>query len=189
MALSGHDEPEVGMVFSKKIILPKGEYSLESLKEDDFKEIENIIQKLCKKKCIIDKENKLLRVDKDIVILPENKPLNANVLKLIDALNISINMDSLVEKEFTVGTIMDALYRSTSISIIDYFYKDYKNIVSKRIEETLKLFSNRNLKGYLKKVSRKWRIKVIKDKRMARKFKESCKEEIGAIKSWQTTLD
>ncbi|AEF96074.1 hypothetical protein [Methanotorris igneus] len=189
MALFGHDEPEVGMVFSEKITLPKGEYSLESLEENNFKEIENILQKLCKRKCVIDKENKLLRVDKDIVILPEDKPLNANVFKLIDALDISINMNSLVEKEFTVGTLMDALYRSTSISIIDYFYKDYKNIVSNRIEKTLRLFSNRNLKKYLRKVSGKWRIKVIKDKRMARKFGESCKRELETIKGRQTTLD
>jgi len=188
-ALYGHDLPTTGMVFSKDIILKKGtiikkeELWLENSEDEEETWIKliNTLGEIASGKYEI--ENSAIRITEDITLLKADHALENREADLINLIGLEIDMKTLIEKEFTLGQLMVDIYSSTGYSTYQYFYKDYKEVIRKRLNDILKRLSTNYFKGYLKKGQKKrsWRIKVFHDPKQVANFKQTCEKAIREL--------
>jgi len=190
-ATLGQEFPTKGMVFSKDIIIPKGTtIKKEKLLVDDPKEQDekweqllNTLEKIAPGKYEVKDEK--IKILENILLLKAGNALDEMRAELITLIGLDVDMSTLTEREFSPGELAYELYTSGPYSIYQFFHREYKNLILKRVDASLKRLSTGPLKGYLKpqkRGKRVWRIKII-DKKQLSAFRDTCEKAVRELES------
>ncbi|BAD84781.1 hypothetical protein, conserved [Thermococcus kodakarensis KOD1] len=190
-ATLGQELPTKGMVFKDDIIIPKGkiikksELPIDDPNEQDQKweQLLNTLEKIAPGKYEVEEDE--IRISEDILLLKAGKALDEMRAELIMLIDLEVDMNTLTEREFTTGELAHELYTSSAYSIYQFLHGEYRDLIKKRVNDSLKRLSTGPLKGYLKRNHRHkhaWRIKII-DKKQIPMFRETCGKAVRELES------
>ncbi|NJE31164.1 hypothetical protein E3E38_08925 [Thermococcus sp. 18S1] len=193
-ATLGQEFPTKGMVFNKDIVITSGttikkeELLVEDPKEQDEKweQLLNTLEKIAPGKYEV--ENEKIKILEDILLLKAGNALDEMRAELILLIGLDVDMSTLTEREFSPGELAYELYASGPYSIYQFFHREYKDLIRKRVDASLKRLSTGPLKGYLKKPPKRgkrkrvWRIKII-DKKQLSAFRDTCEKAARELES------